>query len=441
MIEAPEFKRVKRAVNETTWLHQDGRVEQVVGLIIEAAGPQARVGEWCRIIVDDKIVDAEVVGFRSQKCLLMPLGELSGIRPGCPVRAMGRPFLVPAGEELLGRVIDGLGRELDGAGPIRVKKMVPTWAAPPGAMTRPPISRPLATGIRAIDGLLTVGEGQRVGIFAGSGVGKSTLMGMAARSCRADVNVICLVGERGRELREFIENDLGEEGLRRSVVVCSTSDQPALVRIKAAFTATAIAEHFRDQGQKVLLMMDSVTRFAMAQREVGLAAGEPPSSKGYTPSVFALLPKLMERAGAAAVGSITAFYTVLVDGDDHDEPIADAARSILDGHFVLSRALTSKGHYPPIDVLSSLSRTMSAVVDRDHAAAAMEARSELAALADVEDLVNIGAYKAGSNPAADTALAHKKKIMSFLQQRKDEPTGFEDTVTQLKEAVHEEIQL
>lgn len=430
------FQTAAESARKTRLIHLDGRVEKVVGLTVESIGPDAKIGDWCRIQVGTDQVDAEVVGFRGDHCLLMCLGDVAGIKPGSLVRTQQHPYRVPSGPSLLGRILDGLARPIDGRGCLERSNLVPCQASPPNAMDRPPITHLFATGIRAIDSLLTVGKGQRMGIFAGSGVGKSTLMGMAARASCADVNVICLVGERGRELREFVEFDLGEEGLAKSVIVCATSDQPALVRIKAAFTATAIAESFRDEGKDVLLMMDSVTRFAMAQREIGLSVGEPPSTKGYTPSVFALLPKLMERAGTNPQGSITAFYTVLVDGDDHDEPIADAARSILDGHIVLSRALTSKGHYPPIDCLKSLSRTMNAVVEPDHLADAIEARSQLAALADVEDLVNIGAYKIGANPKADIALKNRSKIESLLRQKKEDPTPFTDTLTQLKEATH-----
>jgi flagellum-specific ATP synthase len=324
---------------------------------------------------------------------------------------------------------------MDGMGQPQTKNFVSTAADPPSALSRTVICRPLETGVRAIDGMLTLGEGQRMGIFAGSGVGKSTLLGMIARNCKADVNVICLVGERGREVREFIEHDLGEEGLRRSVVVCATSDQSALVRIRAAFTATAIAEHFRDNNLRVLLMMDSVTRLAMAQREVGLAVGEPPSTKGYTPSVFAMLPRLMERAGTSSKGTITALYTVLVDGDDTNEPIADAARSILDGHIVLDRKLTSRGHYPPIDVLASLSRTMPLVVDQDQIATANDLRENVASYRDNEDLVNIGAYKPGSNPVIDRAIKLKPKVDQFLRQAKTEAAEFGQTVTQMKGAL------
>lgn len=411
-----------------------GRVSQVVGLVIESNGPNARVGDVCLIETHDGlVVRAEVVGFRNERVLLMPLGELSGIRAGCLVEATGECLRVPVGRELLGRVLDGLGLPMDGKGSLESSDTYPVQGSPPNALKRSLIVRPFATGVRAVDGLLTVGEGQRVGIFAGSGVGKSTLLGMIARYGKADVNVIALVGERGRELREFIEQDLGDEGLARSVVICATSDQPALVRIKAAFAATAIAEYFRDQGLSVMLMMDSVTRFAMAQREVGLAIGEPPSTKGYTPSVFALLPRLMERAGKGDVGAITALYTVLVEGDDTNEPIADATRSILDGHIVLSRKLTSKGHYPPIDCLQSLSRVMPMVVSREHLEAARDLREQLAAYDEIEDLVAIGAYKEGAKPVADRALRRRDAVTGFLRQFKADHTPFDDTVAALEE--------
>lgn len=349
--------------------------------------------------------------------------------------ATGSCLRAPTGDALLGRVLDGLGRPMDGGPPLPVGIGYPAEAKPPGAMERRTISRPMATGVRAIDGMLTLGEGQRMGIFAGSGVGKSTLLGMIARSCEAEVNVICLVGERGREVREFLENDLGPEGLARSVIVCATGEQPSLVRIKAAMVATAIAESFRDAGRQVLLMMDSVTRFAMAQREVGLAVGEPPSTKGYTPSVFAMLPRLLERAGMGPKGSITALYTVLVDGDDTNEPIADAARSILDGHVVLDRKLTSRGHYPPIDVMASLSRTMPLVVPPEAVRAASGVRESIAAARDVEDLVAIGAYKKGSRPDADLALERMPAIDAFLRQAKDEATPFASSALALQSLV------
>jgi len=415
---------------ENATLHQvSGRVTQVVGLVVESNGPNARVGDLCMIETGQgELIRAEVVGFRGDRTLLMPLGELSGVRAGCAVLSSGHCLRVPVGPELLGRALDGLGEPMDGLGPLKCSRHYPIYATPPNALTRTMIQRPMETGVRAIDGMLTLAEGQRMGIFAGSGVGKSTLLGMIARNCSADVNVIALIGERGREVREFIEHDLGPEGLRRSIIVCATSEQPALVRIKAALTATAIAEYFRDQGKSVLLMMDSVTRFCMAQREVGLAVGEPPSTKGYTPSVFALLPKLMERAGNSDRGAITALYTVLVEGDDTNEPIADAARSILDGHVVLNRKLTSKGHYPPIDVMQSLSRVAPMVTDSSQQAMARDIRELMAAYSDVEDLVSIGAYKPGTKPMADRALDKWDAINGFLRQAKDQATGFDQTV-------------
>jgi flagellum-specific ATP synthase len=407
----------------------------VVGLVIESNGPNAKIGDLCFIEAPhgstELALPCEVVGFRGDRCLLMPLGELSGIRVGALVRATGSCLSVPVGTQLLGRTLDGLGSPIDGLGILDKLDRYPVLATPPNPLARKMITKPLSTGVRAIDGLLTLGEGQRMGIFAGSGVGKSTLLGMIARNCAADVNVIALVGERGREVREFLENDLGEDGLRRSVIVCATSEQPALVRIKAALTATAIAEYFRDQGKSVLLMMDSVTRFAMAQRELGLALGEPPSTKGYTPSVFALLPKLMERAGMGVHGAITALYTVLVEGDDQNEPIADAARSILDGHVVLSRKLTSRGHYPPIDVLNSLSRTMPMVVDKDHLELARKTRELVAAYDDVSDLVQIGAYKSGSSPISDSAIARKSFIDDFCRQDKTVASRWDQTLAKL----------
>lgn len=428
------FAAARRRLAETPLRLVRGRVAQVVGLVVEANGPNARVGDLCYIHTGRKEpIRAEVVGFRGDRTLLMPLGELSGVRAGCEVVGAGHCLRVPVGLSLLGRTLDGLGDPMDGLGPVVPEGYYPIYATPPNAMERRLIERPLATGVRAIDSSLTIGEGQRMGIFAGSGVGKSTLLGMIARNCSADVNVIALVGERGREVREFIEHDLGEEGLRRSVIICATSEQPALVRIKAALTATAIAESFRDHGANVLLMMDSVTRFCMAQREVGLAIGEPPSTKGYTPSVFAMLPKLMERAGTSAAGSITALYTVLVEGDDTNEPIADAARSILDGHIVLSRKLTSKGHYPPIDVMGSLSRVAPMVTGESQQEAARDLRELMAAYTDIEDLVSIGAYKPGTKPIADRALERWDAINAFLRQRKDEATAYAESQQLLEE--------
>jgi flagellum-specific ATP synthase len=400
-----------------------GRVGDVIGLIIEATGIEAEIGELC-MVGDGRReppVPTEVVGFRSGRTLLMPLGELGGIGPGTPVVATGSPFRVEVGEALRGRVIDGLGRPLDGRGPILADQRRSTTASPPDAFTRPRITERVGLGVRALDTLVPCGRGQRLGIFAGSGVGKSSLMGMIARNTTAQVNVISLVGERGREVREFIERDLGD-ALEHSVVIVATSDQPALVRIRCAFTATTIAEYFRDQGNDVMLMMDSVTRFAMAQREVGLAIGEPPATRGYTPSVFALLPRLLERAGTSPEGSITGLYTVLVDGDDMNEPIADAVRSILDGHIVLTRSLAHSGHYPAIDVLQSVSRLVGEIVTPDVQAAGQQVRAALAAYRDKEDLISIGAYQRGSDPLVDLAIDQRPNINAFLRQRVDDPT-------------------
>jgi flagellum-specific ATP synthase len=414
-------------------VRQYGRVRQVIGVVIESMGPNMAIGETCEILYKRTAepVLAEVVGFRDNKVLIMPLGELSGIGVGSDVVALGVPLEIGVTEHLLGRVLDGLGRPIDGKGSLIAQRRARVTAAPPPALSRCRITEPLALGIRAIDGTLTCGKGQRVGVFAGSGVGKSTILGMIARNTAADVNVIALVGERGKEVRDFIERDLGEEGLRRSVVVVSTSDQPALVRIKAAFVAMTIAEYFRDQGLDVMFMMDSVTRFAMAQREVGLAIGEPTTTRGYTPSVFATLPKLLERAGTAERGTITGLFSVLVDGDDMNEPIADAVRSILDGHIVLSRNLASGNHYPAIDVLQSVSRVMPDVVDQNHYTAASAVRDVLATYRDAEDLINIGAYVPGSNPRVDHALSKIEAVRHFLRQGIYETTSFEQTAKSL----------
>ncbi|QJC52287.1 flagellar protein export ATPase FliI [Paenibacillus albicereus] len=411
----------------------NGKVTQVIGLTIESEGPDASIGDVCQIYPGKGAPPllAEVVGFRDNRLVLMPLGELNAIGPGCDVVGTGKPLTVQVGSELLGKVLDGLGRPLDGSFiPSRMVRY-PTTAPPSNPLFRPRVKEPLGIGIRAIDGLLTVGQGQRVGIFAGSGVGKSTLLGMIARNTAADVNVIALIGERGREVLEFIEKDLGPEGLARSVVIVATSDQPALIRIKGAVIATTIAEYFRDRGLNVMLMMDSVTRYAMAQREVGLAIGEPPATRGYTPSVFAGLPKLLERAGTGPSGSITAFYTVLVDGDDMNEPVADAVRGILDGHIVLSRDLAHKGHFPAIDVLSSVSRVMNEIVVERHKQAATALKRMLAVYRDSEDLIHIGAYQSGSNADIDEAVAQMDFIQSFTRQRTDEKDDFDETVRQL----------
>lgn len=410
-----------------------GKVTRVIGLTIEVRGIAASIGEVCHIIVPGKrSVRAEVVGFKESDTLLMPLGELHGIYPGCIVLPTGRSLNVNTGQHLLGRILDGLGQPIDDQGSIpKNGSTYPVDNQPPNPLKRQRISEVLTTGVRVVDALLTCGRGQRIGIFAGSGVGKSTLLGMISRYSNADVNVIALIGERGREVRDFIEEDLGPEGLGRSVVISATSDQPALVRLKGAFVATAIAEYFRDQGKNVLLMMDSVTRFAMAQREVGLAIGEPPTTRGYTPSVFALLPRLLERSGMGSVGSITAFYTVLVDGDDMNEPIADAVRGILDGHIVLSRKLAAQNHYPAIDVLSSISRVMPEIIDREHLQRASKIRDLLATYSQSEDLINIGAYVSGSNQKIDDAISAHNSIIDFLRQQQFEQSDFEITLQSL----------
>lgn len=414
-------------------IKQNGTVSQIIGLIVESLGPSASIGDICYIHTNDGTVHmAEVVGFKNEKTLLMPLRELYGIAPGNRVSTFREPFSVGVGNELMGRVLDGLGNPIDGKENLKLREKRSVYAQPPNPLTRQRILEPLQLGVRPIDGLLTCGKGQRTGIFAGSGVGKSVLLGMMARYTKADVNVIALIGERGREVRDFLENDLGDEGLKHSVVIVATSDQAALTRIKGALVATTIAEFFRDQGLNVLLMMDSVTRFCMALREIGLAVGEPPTTKGYTPSVFATLPKLLERAGTAQKGSITGLYTVLVEGDDMDEPIADAARSILDGHIVLSRKIAAKGHYPAIDVLSSISRVMNSVATQEHKGSARKAFEILATYRDAEDMINIGAYAKGSNQRIDLAIDKIDKVNQFLKQDIEEKSSFEETIKKLQ---------
>lgn len=430
-----DFQEITKRIEKIIPYKYQGTVSRVVGLTIEAEGIKAAVGEVCIIYnIKKDIIRCEVVGFKEDTVILMPLGELVGIAPGCKVEPLGHPLSVNCGEHLLGQILDGLGNPFDGESNEKGVSY-PLEAMPPDPLKRKRIDTILPTGVRAIDGLLTMGEGQRVGIFAGSGVGKSTTLGMIAREAKGDINVIALIGERGREVRDFIERDLGEEGMKRSVIVCATSDQSALVRLKGAFTATAIAEYFRDQGKKVILMMDSVTRFAMAQREIGLAIGEPPATKGYTPSVFSMLPKLMERAGTSDKGSITAFYTVLVDGDDFNEPIADAVRGILDGHIVLSRSLAAKNHYPAIEVLKSVSRLMSEIADKEHKSNASRLRDLLATYENSEDLINIGAYVKGSNPNIDKAIECHYSILGFLKQGIDESTSFEEVKNMLAKSI------
>ncbi len=421
-------------LKDKSFVKEIGRVNKLVGLTIEATGPSSSLNDVCYITGDNltqkKI--AEVVGFRENRILLMPYDDMTGVGIGSLVENSGSSFKVPVGEELLGKTLDGLGYPMDGSS-FRINRYYPSEAAPPDPMKRKIIDEVLPLGVKAVDSMLTVGKGQRIGIFAGSGVGKSTLLGMFARNTKADINVIALIGERGREVREFIERDLGEEGMKRSVVVIATSDKPALIRKKAAKTATAIAEYFRDQGKDVLLMMDSLTRFSMAQREIGLASGEPPVSRGYPPSVYSEMPKLLERAGCSEKGSITGLYTVLVDGDDFNEPITDTARSILDGHIMLSRKLGHKNHYPAIDILQSISRVMSSIVDREHKAAAGKLKNVLATYQDAEDLINIGAYKNGSNQDIDYAISKIRQVNAFLQQEVNEKYSFEKEIEMLKE--------
>ncbi len=429
-----DCNKILGAVSASRPMLLTGKVTQIIGLVIESDGPNVIIGECCYVYPRTMGVPplrAEVVGFRENRVLLMPLGNMVGIGPGCEVVASEQTLSVKVGDNLLGRILDGLGAPIDGKGEIDSNIYYPLDAPPPPPLSRDRIKDKLSVGVRAIDGLLTMGRGQRIGIMAGSGVGKSTLLGMIARNTEADINIIALIGERGREVREFIERDLGDEGLKRSVVVVATSDQPALVRLKGAMTATAIAEYFRNMGKNVVLMMDSVTRFAMAQREVGLTVGEPPATRGYTPSVFSVLPKLLERSGAGDKGAITGIYTVLVEGDDMNEPIADTVRGILDGHIVLSRALAAQNHYPSIDILASISRVMLEIVEKRHWDAAQEMRKVLATYREAEDLINIGAYVAGSNPNIDKAINLIEPTLRFLQQTVYEKTDFATCIEQL----------
>ncbi len=433
-----DLGKYRQTLENGSYIKYCGKVSQVVGLTIESCGPAVNIGELCYIHTNRKEnrIMAEVVGFKNDKVLLMPLGDMSGVGSGSLVVAAGHSLRVRVGEALIGRVLDGLGNPIDDKGPLDAHDFYPVENTPPDPMSRNRISEPLSLGVKAMDGLLTVGKGQRIGIFAGSGVGKSTLMGMVARNSLSDINVIALIGERGREVKEFIEKDLREEGLKRSILIVATSDQPALVRLKGALLATSIAEYFRDKkGANVILLMDSLTRFAMAQREVGLAIGEPPVSRGYTPSVFALLPKLLERAGYSEHGSITGMYTVLVDGDDMNEPVTDTARGILDGHIVLSRRLANRSHYPAIDVLSSISRVMGDIVSDDHKQLANKIKKVMAIYSEAEDLINIGAYVKGSSQDIDYAIECIDSINTFLQQDIYDQFTLEEVLAMMNEVL------
>lgn len=428
-----EFDKLQDLVQKTNTLRFKGTVSEIIGLVIHANGPRAGIGELVHISSEHGLIPAEVVGFKGNKTLLMPLGGMNGVTPGDVVIASGESLRVKVGPQVIGRVLDGLGEPIDEKGKLSWEREYPLDQNPPHPLKRKRISEVLPLGVKAVDALLTCGSGQRMGIFSGSGVGKSTLLGMIARNSNADVNVIALIGERGREVREFLEKDLGEDGLKRSVVVVASSDQPALARIKGAFVATAVAEYFRDQGAKVILMMDSVTRFAMAQREIGLAVGEPPATKGYTPSVFALLPRLLERSGTSERGYITGLYTVLVDGDDVNEPISDAVRGILDGHIILSRQLAALGHYPAINVLNSVSRVMINILPGEHLAAAGRFKELLAIYSEAKDLIDVGAYQKGSSSSIDLAIEHIDLLNSFLKQGVDDEWPFEKTQKNLLE--------
>ncbi len=429
-----DLSKYSDALNRLETMEHGGRVVKIVGLTVESNGPTTKIGDVCRIYPDqgDAYIEAEVVGFKDQRVLLMPFGKMDGVGLGSRVISTGSAFQVPVGRGLIGRVLDALGNPIDNLGPVQADCVYPADREPPGPFERERIREVLPLGIRAIDGLLTIGRGQRVGIFAGSGVGKSTLMGMIARNTEADINVITLVGERGREVKDFLEKDLGPEGLKRSVLVVATSDQPALLRLKSAMAGTAIAEYFRDQGYNVLLLMDSLTRFAMAQREIGMAVGEPPISRGFPPSVYAILPKLLERTGTSQKGSITALYTVLVEGDDMNEPIADTVRGILDGHIVLSRNLAAANHYPAIEVLSSVSRVMTDIVTEEHREKAGFVKNKMAVYQEARDLINIGAYKSGSNPEIDSAIALNGDITAFLRQSVEESVHFDEVMNRLE---------
>ncbi len=432
-----DFSSKLSKLNRSDTYSHMGKIDKIVGMMVESVGPTTTVGEICKIhAIDGNVIDAEVVGFRENKVLLMPYSDLTGVAPGSLVEGTKSKLMIPVSDKLIGRVINALGEPIDELGPIEgetVRYEVETAFSNP--FSRPRIDTKMCFGVKPIDGLLTIGKGQRMGIFAGSGVGKSTLLGMIARNVHADVNVIALVGERGREVREFIERDLGEAGMARSVVVVATSDQPAMLRLKCAMAATAICEYFRDKGNDVLLMMDSLTRFAMAQREIGLASGEPPVARGYTPSMYTAMPKLLERTGKFQSGSITGIYTVLVEGDDTNEPIADTVRGIIDGHIIMSRKIAARNHYPAIDILNSVSRLMNDIDERSQVDAANTLRNIMSVYESNYDLISIGAYKKGANPALDAAIAKIDKINAFLQQRTTDKFEYDDTVAQLMKAI------
>jgi flagellum-specific ATP synthase len=438
MEETIDLNKYRSFIENTSLIKKSGRVNRVIGLLLEGDGPAASVGSTCTVHPRDNrpSIEAQVVGFRDNRTLLMPLGDLLGIEPGSLIESQDEYPTINVTSKLIGRVIDGNGRPLDGKGPIPLGTEYPIMGSPINPLNKKRITQPLDVGIRSIDGLLTCAKGQRLGIMAGTGVGKSVLLGMIARNTQADVNVIALIGERGREVKEFIEENLGTEGLKKSIVVAAASDQPPLVRLRGSYIATTIAEYFRDQGQDVLLMMDSVTRFALAQREVGLSVGEPPTTRGYTPSVFSLLPRLLERAGTQeGEGSITGLYTVLVEGDDLNEPISDAVRAILDGHIILSRELASHNHYPAIDILGSISRLMIHVISKDHHELSMKFKDILATYKEAEDLINIGAYIKGSNEKIDRAIDKMDRINQYLRQEIVENVPAEQSLCELKEIV------
>ena len=428
------FEKYHKRLLATNTINLTGTVSRATSMLIESLGPEVHIGELCKLttLSNDKPVLAEVVGFKDKKTLLMPIADMNGISPKSEVVATGQQLTVKLGMSLKGRILDGLGNPMDNKGPIDYDEVRPLHNEAPGPLDRPLIAEPISTGVRAIDSLLTCGKGQRMGIFAGSGVGKSTLLGKIAKSSTADVNVIALIGERGREVREFIENNLGEEGIRKSVVVVVTSDKPVVTRLKGAFVATTIAEYFRDQGLNVMLLVDSITRLANSQRELGLAIGEPPTTRGYTPSVFSMLPKILERTGITSKGSITALYTVLVDGDDFNEPVTDAVRATLDGHIILSRKVAAQNHYPAIDILNSVSRCMIDIVSPEHMQAAQRMRSAYAIYKEAEDMINVGAYVEGKNRRIDYAISKYDLITGFLKQGVEETNNFEEDIDKLK---------